>query len=72
MSMRDDILAEIEKFLNRTGMSPTRFGEKTMNDRALVMRLRDGRDLKLSTAEKLRAFMRNYVPEDKPRQKKAA
>lgn len=60
MSTRDDILAEIEKFLKETGMSATKFGEDAIKDRALMLRLRTrGRDLKLATVDKIRAFMAN-------------
>ena len=57
MSTRDDLLAEIEKFLRDIGMSATRFGEASMNDRALVKRLREGRDLRSETIDRIRAFM---------------
>lgn len=57
MSTRDDLLAEIEKFLRDMGMTPTRFGQKSIADRALVQRLREGRDLRSGTIDRIRAFM---------------
>ena len=71
MSTREDLLNEIETFLTDTGMSATRFGDEAINDRALVMRLRAGRDLKLATVDKIRAFMAKQRAGDgrKPRSK---
>jgi hypothetical protein len=57
MSTREEILAEIEQFLKETGMSATKFGDRAISDRALMFRLRGGRDLKLATVDKIRAFM---------------
>lgn len=57
MSTLKDLLSEIEAFLGETGMTPTAFGEKATNDKALVPRLRDGRDLKATTIDRIRAFM---------------
>ena len=60
MSTREDLLNEIETFLKETGMSATRFGDDAMGDRPLVMRLRAGRDVKLATVDKIRAFMAKH------------
>lgn len=54
------LLQEIEAFLADTGMSATSFGKLALNDPPFVQQLRKGRDLKLSTAEKVRAFMAGY------------
>ncbi len=35
---------EVEKFLRRTGMPPTKFGRLAINDPRLVMDLRNGRE----------------------------
>lgn len=61
-----DILSEIQAFCERQSITPARFGELAMNDRGFVTRLRNGRDLKLSTAERLRRFMIEYQSEDTP------
>ena len=55
-----DLLEEIEHFCLRTGMSETRFGELALNDKPFVSQLKAGRDLRGSTAAKLRKFMAEY------------
>ncbi len=62
MNLRTELIKEIEAFLKKTGMTPTRFSERSTGDRTLMISLDRGRDLKLSTVEKIRAFMRNYDP----------
>ena len=52
------LLDEIEAFLLATGMSATAFGARALNDPPFVQQLRTGRDIKMSTAEKVRKFMR--------------
>lgn len=54
---REILLSEVEAFLARSGMPPTAFGELLMNDRHLVRRLRSGRDVTLSTADRIRQFI---------------
>lgn len=66
------LLAEIEKFLARTGMRASTFGHKTTKDGKTVDRLRRGKTVTLETAAAIRRFMAHYRPETKPRQKKAA
>lgn len=51
------LLQEIEAFLTETGMSATAFGLDALNDPPFVAQLRGGRDPKMSTAERCRAFM---------------
>jgi predicted transcriptional regulator len=53
----DDLLTEIETVLKNTGMSPSQFGDLAVGDRSFVFDLRDGRDLRLSTVKKVRAFI---------------
>lgn len=65
MSTKSSLTAEIEAFLDRVGMSPTRFGVLTVNDAKLVSRLRAGSDVRTQTADKLREFMREYRPSQK-------
>ena len=57
MSTRQKLLEEIEAFLKETGMPPTVFGEEAVGDRALMISLRKGRDLKTATADKIHKFM---------------
>lgn len=66
MTIRDQIHQEVEDFLTRTGVTPTGFGLKCMNDKGFVFRLRNGANVKTDTIEVLRAFMKVYKP-PKPR-----
>lgn len=62
MDMPPTTLAdEIEAFLSRHEMSPVTFGRKAMRDPHFVRDLRAGRDLKMSTVEKVRGFMAQFV-----------
>lgn len=58
--MDDMLLSEIEEFLARTGMTPTRFSEDAIRDRHFVRQLRKGRRVWPETAEKARSFMAEY------------
>jgi hypothetical protein len=51
-------LSEIEAFLARSGMSPTAFGLKALNDPRFVHGLRDGREPRWRTLERARDFIR--------------
>jgi hypothetical protein len=53
----DPILADIERFLSATGMTPTAFGSGALNDPAFVHQLRKGRECKRATRAKVRAFI---------------
>lgn len=57
MTTRDALLAEIEAFLERSGVAASEFGRAVLNDTSLVKRLRDGADVRLSTADRIRAFI---------------
>jgi hypothetical protein len=61
----DELITEIEAFLASDGMgiSATRFGELALGDRHLVRQLREGRELRLKTAGKVRDFMRKFAAE---------
>ena len=60
MTLRAELIRDIEAFLKRTGMTPTRFSAEC-GDRTLMITLRaKNRDLKLSTVERIRAFMRDF------------
>lgn len=64
MLMTDEhLLSEIEAFLNRTGMKPTRFGIEVLGDGGLVKGLREGRSLTLRSAEQVVSFMAEYRPD---------
>lgn len=51
------LLDEIEAFLGRSGMTASTFGVEALNDPGFVSGLRNGRDPKMSTAERVRAFI---------------
>ncbi len=57
------LIEEIEAFLTEASMSATAFGSQALNDPPFVQQLRDGRDIKMSTADKCRAFMRDWRTE---------
>ncbi|KWT70733.1 hypothetical protein APY04_0794 [Hyphomicrobium sulfonivorans] len=71
MTTREALLAEIEDFLMTESVSASEFGRSALNDTSLVMRLRSGADLRLSTADKLRAFMREFRMHRKTRRTNA-
>ena len=56
-SSRELLLTEIEAFLKRHDMKPTVFGRACLNDGHLVRLLRNGKDISLSRADKIRRFM---------------
>jgi predicted transcriptional regulator len=74
---RTRLLNEIEAFLKRTNMFASEFGRRVANNTALVTRLRNGLDVRLETADRIRRFMESYEPVDKqantkiPRRQKA-
>lgn len=59
--MKKEFLKEIQAFLKAQGMSPSTFGLKAMRDKSFVSDVMiEGRDVKTSTIEKVRKFMRDY------------
>lgn len=61
MLMTDEqLLRQIDAFLDRTGMKPTRFGIEALSDGGLVKGLREGRSLSLKNAQRVVAFMGEY------------
>lgn len=54
----DPILAEIEAFLSITGVTPTAFGVRALNDPTLVHELRRGRECKRVTRARIQEFIR--------------
>ena len=60
MTGRDRLLQEIEQFIARAGMKPARFGVLCLNDSKFVFRLRNGKDVRMETAEKIRRFIADY------------
>ena len=72
MTDEQSLLAEIERFLARTGMPASSFGKYAVDDGKLVERLRRGGTVTLKTAAAIRRKIAEYDPKAKTRQKKAA
>ncbi|MBM3928415.1 MAG: hypothetical protein FJ335_08165 [Sphingomonadales bacterium] len=51
------LLADIETFLDKHQLPPTRFGDEALGDRHFVRQLRRGRRVWPETEKKVRAFM---------------
>lgn len=56
----EQLIEQIDAFLKRTDMAPTRFGLETLGDGALLKNLREGRSLSLRNAQKVLTFMADY------------
>lgn len=52
-----EFLQRVEAYLARTGLKEWAFGRFAANDPALVPQLRDGRELRRATRERVTAFM---------------
>ena len=51
------LLKEVEKYLRQNGTAPTRFGRDVLGDPRFVLDLRNGRDPRPRTVERVRAFL---------------
>lgn len=60
MDSRQQLLDEIEAFMVSHAMVPADFGTLAFGDVSFVYKLRKGRDVRSSTADRARNFMRNY------------
>lgn len=58
MSTRDRLLHDIERFVERTGITARTFGKRAVNDNRLVERLRSGLDVTTQTMDSCYEFMR--------------
>ena len=56
----EQLIQQIEAFLARHGMAPTRFGRDAAKEAALLATLKNGRSLSLARANRIVAFMRQY------------
>ena len=54
------LLADIEAFLEASGISESAFGTAAINDKHLIRQMRDGRELKYDTEQRIRSFMARY------------
>ena len=53
------LLREVEKFLRQSDIPPTRFGREAMRD--FVFDLRNGRDPRPGTVERVRAYLQEVA-----------
>ena len=60
MTASQELLEEIENFLERTGLAQTTFGKLACNDAHLVRRLRAGNTVNLETYVKIKKYMESY------------
>ena len=67
MTLHDKLMAEIEAYLKRTGMSARAFGVAVRGDPPLVYRLRKGHGMHVSTVERIRAYIAKNPPTSKKR-----
>jgi hypothetical protein len=51
------LLREVEKFLRHTDVAPTRFGREAVGDPRFVFDLRNGRDPRPRTVERVLAYL---------------
>jgi hypothetical protein len=51
------LLREVEKFLRQNEMAPTRFGREAVGDPRFVFDLRNGRDPRPRTVERVLAYL---------------
>jgi hypothetical protein len=56
-----ELLARIDAFLNRTGISETRLGKEVMGDTSLVYRIRNGGDVYTGTVDAIDHYMHDYL-----------
>lgn len=67
----EDFQGTVERFLEgNPEVAPSTLGRSALNDYAFVQRLRDGMDPRLSTAQKVLKWMREYVATKKKAAKK--
>lgn len=60
MSSTKKLLADIEAFLAKTGMSETEFNRTAAPDHHFIRRLRSGKSCTLATADAVRLFMATH------------
>lgn len=59
----DQFKSTVEDFLSKTGMTPTAFGKRFAGDPLFVFQLRDGREPREATREKVLAAMTERASE---------
>jgi hypothetical protein len=58
----DSLLGEIESFCRQTGIAESTFGRQVVNDGKLCVRLRNGKDVTLDTAARIRIYISAHQP----------
>lgn len=67
-----ELLASIEAFVAKAGMSEITFGRKAMGDPHFVRDIREGRRLWPETEARAEQFIRSYRPTKQPQAERAA
>lgn len=57
---REELIQELDTFLDRHGLADTRFGILSVGDGHLMRRIRDGKTIRRSTVLKIRKFCQRY------------
>lgn len=55
------VLRDVEKFLTRRKIKPARFGREAMKDPRFVFDLRNGREPRPDTIERIRAYLKGMA-----------
>ena len=71
MTTRDELLKEIDAYLEATGWSESYLGVVAMRDSGFVFRIRAGRNVRLDTADRIRKYMRTHKPAKKSKRRSA-
>jgi hypothetical protein len=61
-SAADSLLGEIESFCRQSGIAESTVGRQAVNDGKLCVRLRNGKDVTLDTAARIRIFISKHQP----------
>jgi hypothetical protein len=56
----DELLRELDSFLDRYGIADSTFGIRAVGDSHLVQRIRDSRPIRRSTILKVRKYMARF------------
>lgn len=58
------LLQRIERHLRARRMSPTRFGREAVGDPNLISQLKDGREMRAATVQRITDYLNENEPED--------
>jgi hypothetical protein len=58
------LLAEVDAYLEKSGMGKTQFGKLSVNDVAVLGRMRAGKPVTSRTMSRIRAFMADNPPKE--------